>query len=115
MTGRDGASTEVQRQREPTAGNTPLCPTHGLEVDRQTFIKRALALTLGSAPVAVLLAACGGRAGDGMGEGVGDGMMDGGMPDWMMSHGGMSPRIRGHTRVIHRLLSPTRYVPTCAR
>jgi hypothetical protein len=39
-----------------------------------------------------------------MREGMGDGMMDGGMPDWMMSHGGMSPRIRGHMRVIHRLL-----------
>lgn len=93
----------LEGQSAPAGGDTPVCPLRVPKLNRQTFLKRALALTFASGPIATLLAACGGggRSGD---DGMGDGMMDGGMPGWMMSRGGMGGRMRRHMRVIHRLL-----------
>lgn len=104
MTQRHRAGRDpLEGQSPPAAGDTPVWPVRVPKLNRQTFVKRALALTFASGPIATLLAACGGdgRPGD---DGMGDGMMDGGMPGWMMSRGGMGGRMRRHMRVIHRLL-----------
>ena len=96
-------SDPLEGQSAPAAGDTPVCPLRIPKLNRQTFLKRALALSFASGPIATLLAACGGggRADD---DGMGDGMMDGGMPGWMMSRGGMGGQMRRDMRVIHTLL-----------
>lgn len=73
--------------------------------NRQSFLKRGLALILGSSPTAALLASCG------RGDGMGDGTMDGRrMPDWMMSGGRMDPSMREHMRPIRELLASHEHI-----
>ncbi|MQA24356.1 MAG: hypothetical protein GEU94_02550 [Micromonosporaceae bacterium] len=67
--------------------------------------RRALTRILGAAlvvPAGVLVTGCGGPMGD---SPMGDGMGASGMPDWMMSRGGMDRQMMRDMPVIHDLLT----------
>jgi hypothetical protein len=79
-------------------------PFEYLTLDRRAALAGILRTTL-IVPAAVVVTACG-RDNPPMGRSpMGDGMgMSGGMPDWMMSRGGMDRRMMRDMPVIHDLL-----------
>lgn len=78
-----------------------ICPIDHVAMDRRRALRRIAGAAL-VLPAGVLVAGCGGPMGD---SPMGDGMGSSGMPEWMMSRGGMDRQMMRDMPVIRDLLT----------